>query len=76
MSPGAAVAPAPARATVKPFADSETGARALAVFSDIRTTCTTDFVNGFWRGLAFNPTVLEFTWAEVKRQMAAHAWPG
>ncbi len=46
------------------------------MFSDIRTTRTTDFVNGFWRALAFHPTVLESTWAEVKRQMAAHAWPG
>jgi AhpD family alkylhydroperoxidase len=41
-----------------------------AVFDDIRATRQTDFVNSFWRTLAFDPGLLERTWAEVKQVMA------
>ncbi|HON30719.1 MAG TPA: carboxymuconolactone decarboxylase family protein, partial [Ottowia sp.] len=41
-----------------------------AVFDDIRATRGSDFINHFWRYLAFDPPLLESTWAEVKRVMA------
>jgi AhpD family alkylhydroperoxidase len=39
------------------------------VFDDIRATRRTDFVNNLWRHLAFDPALLERTWAEVKAVM-------
>ena len=45
-------------------------ARVQAVFDDIRATRGTDFINNFWRYLAFDPALLESTWAEVNRVMA------
>jgi AhpD family alkylhydroperoxidase len=56
--------------TRKPPADPETDPRVKAVFDDIRATRQTDFVNNLWRALAFDATLLESTWAEVKRLMA------
>jgi AhpD family alkylhydroperoxidase len=56
--------------TIKPSADPESNPRVKAVFDDIRTTRKTDFVNNMWQSLAFDPTLLESTWAEVKRLMA------
>ena len=56
--------------TIKPSADPEADPRVKAVFDDIRTTRKTDFVNNLWRALAFDPALLESTWAEVKRVMA------
>ena len=44
--------------------------RVQAVFDDIRATRGTDFINNFWRYLAFDPALLESTWAEVNRVMA------
>lgn len=44
--------------------------RVKAVFDDIRATRKTDFVNNMWRALAFDPGLLESTWAEVKKIMA------
>lgn len=41
-----------------------------AVFDDIRATRKTDFINNLWRSLAFDPALLERTWAEVKALMA------
>lgn len=52
-------------------ADPESIPRVKAVFDDIRTTRKTEYVNNFWRVLAFDPALLESTWAEVKRIMAA-----
>lgn len=49
----------------------EADPRVRAVFDDIRATRKTDFVNNFWRSLAFNPALLESTWAEVKAVMVA-----
>ena len=56
--------------TVKPAEDLESDPRVKAVFDDIRTTRKSDFVNNMWRYLAFDPALLEQTWAEVKRVMA------
>jgi AhpD family alkylhydroperoxidase len=58
-------------ATVKPPSNPEANPRVKAVFDDIRATRKSDFVNNFWRSLAFDPTLLETTWSEVKRLMAA-----
>jgi AhpD family alkylhydroperoxidase len=49
---------------------AEADPRAKAVFDDIRTTRQTDFINNMWRALAFDPALLERTWAEVKALMA------
>jgi AhpD family alkylhydroperoxidase len=57
-------------ATVKTPANPEADPRVKAVFDDIRATRKTDFVNNLWRALAFDPALLESTWAEVKRLMA------
>ena len=56
--------------TLKAPTDPETNPRVKAVFDDIRTTRQTDFINNLWRQLAFDPALLEATWAEVKRVMA------
>lgn len=56
--------------TVKPLANPESESRVKAVFDDIRATRKTDFVNNLWRALAFDPALLEKTWAEVKALMA------
>lgn len=57
-------------ATVPPPAQPEADPRVKAVFDDIRATRQTDFVNYLWRALAFDPALLERTWAEVKALMA------
>jgi AhpD family alkylhydroperoxidase len=57
-------------ATVAPPSHSEANPRVKAVFDDIRTTRKTDVINNLWRSLAFDPVLLESTWAEVKRLMA------
>ena len=56
--------------TVNRTSDAATDARVQAVFDDIRATRGSDFINHFWRYLAFDPPLLESTWAEVKRVMA------
>ena len=56
--------------TVPPYSDAERDPRVKAVFDDIRATRGTDFINNFWRYLAFDPALLESTWAEVKRVVA------
>jgi AhpD family alkylhydroperoxidase len=58
-------------ATVPLPPDAEVDPRVAAVFADIRATRRTDFVNNFWHALAFDPTLLERTWAEVKALLAA-----
>lgn len=58
-------------AAVKPPVDPESDPRVKAVFDDIRATRKTDFVNNLWRALAFDPGLLERTWAEVKLLMAS-----
>jgi AhpD family alkylhydroperoxidase len=58
-------------ATTQPISDATQHARVQAVFSDIRHTRSSDFINAFWRHLALDPALLESTWAEVKRTMVA-----
>ena len=57
-------------ATVAPPKDPENDPRVKAVFDDIRATRGSDFINNIWRYLAFDPGLLESTWAEVKAVMA------
>ncbi len=57
-------------ATTQPLANPESDPRVKAVFDDIRMTRKTDFINNLWRSLAFDPALLETTWAEVKALMA------
>ncbi len=45
--------------------------RVKAVFDDIRRTRGSDFINNLWHYLAFDPGLLEQTWAEVKAVMGA-----
>jgi AhpD family alkylhydroperoxidase len=56
--------------TIRPPSTPESDARVKAVFDDMRATRKTDFVNNFWRALAFDPALLERTWSEVKELMA------
>ena len=56
--------------TVNSAGDAGLDPRVQAVFDDIRATRGTDFINNFWRYLAFDPALLESTWAEVKHVMA------
>ena len=56
--------------TVKPADNLEADPRVKAVFDDIRTTRKSDFINNMWLYLAFDPALLERTWAEVKAVMA------
>ena len=58
-------------ATLQAPANPEAHPRVKAVFDDIRATRKTDFVNNLWRTLAFDPPLLERTWAEVKQLMAS-----
>ena len=57
-------------ATVPLKADAESDPRVQAVFDDIRATRKTDFINNLWRALAFDPPLLQHTWADVKALMA------
>ena len=57
--------------TVKLTAGAETDPRVKAVFDDIRATRKSDFINNLWLYLAFDPQLLEETWAGVKSVMAA-----
>lgn len=57
-------------ATVSAPSDPESNPRVKAVFDDIRATRGSDFINNIWRYLAFDPALLESTWAEVKAVMA------
>jgi AhpD family alkylhydroperoxidase len=57
-------------ATVSISDQSESDPRVKGVFDDIRATRKTDFINNMWRALAFDPGLLESTWADVKALMA------
>ncbi len=57
-------------ATITPPPAPEENPRVKAVFDDIRATRGSDFINNVWRYLAFDPALLEATWAEVKAVMA------
>ncbi|MFC3060779.1 carboxymuconolactone decarboxylase family protein [Paenirhodobacter populi] len=59
-------------ATVKLMTDAEAEAipAVKAVFDDIRATRKSDFINNFWRALAFDPALLKRTWEGLKAVMA------
>lgn len=57
--------------TSRPPDNPEANPRVKAVFDDIRTTRGSDFINNFWLWLAFDPTLLEETWHQVKTVMAS-----
>jgi len=44
-----------------------------AVYDDIMTTRTTDWINNFWKALASDPVTLRRTWESVKQIMAPGA---
>ncbi|WP_275783436.1 carboxymuconolactone decarboxylase family protein [Pararhizobium gei] len=56
--------------TIHPPHDREADPRVKAVFDDIRSTRKADFINNMWHYLAFDPALLEKTWADVKAIMA------
>jgi len=53
--------------------DDAAGAKARAIFDDIRATRGSDYINNIWRALANDPAQLAATWSEVKRVMAPGA---
>jgi len=59
--------------TVPLLTDEEVSAEALAVFEDIRATRGTDFINNFWRSLAYDPALLKATWERLEIVMAPGA---
>ena len=58
-------------ATTPAVPDDTWDPRVRAVYDDIRATRGSDFINNFWRHLAFDPDLLEETWSGVKSVMAA-----
>ena len=56
--------------TISPPSNPEENPRVKAVFDDIRATRGSDFINNLWHYLAFDPTLLEATWRDVKAVMA------
>jgi AhpD family alkylhydroperoxidase len=59
--------------TVPLLDDEAAGAKARAVFDDIRAKRNTDYVNNFWRALAADPDLLRQTWERVQSVMAPGA---
>ena len=56
--------------TISPPLTPEANPRVKAVFDDIRSTRGSDFINNLWRYLAFDASLLENTWRDVKDVMA------
>ena len=56
--------------TISPPTTPEKDPRVKAVFDDIRATRGSDFINNLWRYLAFDASLLENTWRDVKDVMA------
>ncbi len=58
--------------TVKLLTDADASAdpTVQAVFTDIRDTRKSDFINNFWRALANDPPLLRRTWEGLKSVMA------
>ena len=57
-------------ATVDLIEYEEAGARARAVYDDIRAVRQTDYINNFWKALAHHPETLERIWHGLKSIMA------
>ncbi|RRH75461.1 carboxymuconolactone decarboxylase family protein [Falsigemmobacter faecalis] len=60
-------------ATVPLLSDEAAAPEARAVFDDIRASRGTDYVNNFWRALAYNPDELADVWGRIKTVMAPGA---
>ncbi len=56
--------------TVKLISDAEASPEVAAIYSDIRKTRNSDFINNFWRALAVNPALLKHTWQHLKSIMS------
>ena len=56
--------------TISPPQNPEMNPRVKSVFDDIRATRGNDFINNLWYYLAFEPSLLETTWHDVKSIMA------
>ena len=56
--------------TISPPQNPEKDPRVRAVFNDIRATRGSDFINNLWHYLAFDASLLENTWRDVKNIMA------
>lgn len=56
--------------TVSKAENPEENPRVKAVFEDIMHTRDTSFVGNIWRYLAFDPSLLESVWKDVKRLMS------
>ena len=56
--------------TIAKTGKPEDDPRVAAVFDDIRATRGSDFINYLWHYLAFDPSLLEEVWGDVKRVMA------
>ena len=56
--------------TISPPQNPEANPRVKAVFDDIRNTRGSDFINNLWHYLAFDESLLENTWRDVKAVMA------
>jgi AhpD family alkylhydroperoxidase len=48
-------------------------AEVRAVYDDIMTTRSTDWINNFWKALANDPATLRRTWESIKQVMAPGA---
>jgi AhpD family alkylhydroperoxidase len=56
--------------TIKRVNEPQDDPRVKAVFDDIRATRGQDYINNLWHFLAFNPSLLEEMWRDVKAVMA------
>ena len=56
--------------TISALHNPEANPRVKAVFDDIRATRGSDFINNQWDYLAFDASLLENTWRDVKEVMA------
>lgn len=57
-------------ATTKLVQDDDASPEVLAVYDDIRRTRGSDFINNFWRALAFDAELLARTWSHLKSVMS------
>jgi AhpD family alkylhydroperoxidase len=53
--------------------DSDASAEVAAVYSDIKATRNTDWINNFWKAIATHPATLKRLWENVKGVMAPGA---
>ena len=62
-------------AVLPTLSDDAAGAKALAVFDDIRAKGQTNYVNNFfWRVLGHDPAMLTATWERLQQVMGPGPW--